>query len=176
MIIAYFSHTHAHTLCESRQSDSAAKLSKLFAYAELGVNVASKYLTKNYSCFSLSLPLFLFFSSLIQSQNSYALALPIRTIIRPISTNRCTRRKWMRTRIYSTQCSQWLPRITMSVSTEHTKFACTHAHTHTQECVCLQMPLTFLAMCVIRIAYNYFHSLTYSLWNHQRQHWRRFCG
>lgn len=51
------SHAHAHTrsVCEPRQSDSAAKLSKLFAYAELGVNVASKYLTKNYSCFSLSL-------------------------------------------------------------------------------------------------------------------------
>lgn len=103
------SHAHAHirSVCELRQSDSAAKLSKLFVYAELGVNVASKYLTKNYSCFSLPLPLsFSFFSSLIQSQNSYALALPIRTIIRPISTNRCTRRKWMRTRIYSTQCSQ----------------------------------------------------------------------
>lgn len=39
----------------------------------------------------------------------------------------------------------------------HIVFAYEYTH------MCVSVPLTFLAMCVIRIANNYFHSLTYSL-------------
>lgn len=53
-----YRHTHTHTECVSRQSDSTAKLRILFAYAELRVNVPSKYLTKNYSSLFLALSLF----------------------------------------------------------------------------------------------------------------------